>query len=354
MSALTFEHVSHAYDGNAALDDVSFALEKGEMICLLGPSGCGKTTLLRLAAGLEILQHGIIEIEGKTVADAKTRLCTAPEKRHVGLCFQDFALFPHLSVMNNIMFGVAADRAARKNWAHHMLKKLGLAGRAGDYPHMLSGGQQQRVALLRALAPEPGVILLDEPFSSLDTNLRAQTREETLALIKASRSAAMMVTHDAEEAMFMADRILVLNAGRVVQTGTPAQIYSHPASPFVASLFGPVNRLDGIVKDALAQTSLGAFPAPGHSEGAPVQVLIRPEGLTPVPEDDSQASPCTAQIVSAHFLGGVSHLHLRQNGDAELLHIDCQARVPGTFLPAEGSKIAFKVDSAYVYIFAGE
>ncbi len=351
MSILEFDHVSHAYDGNAALDDVSFTLNKGEMICLLGPSGCGKTTLLRLAAGLEVLQHGRIGMAGKTIADAGTGLCTAPEKRHIGLCFQDFALFPHLSVMSNIMFGVTGNVAERKRWALDMLAKLGLEGRAEDYPHMLSGGQQQRVALLRALAPGPGVILLDEPFSSLDTNLRAQTREETLALIKTTGSAAMMVTHDAEEAMFMADRILVINKGRIVQTGAPAEIYSRPVSPFAASLFGPVNRLDGVVRNGRAETNLGAFAAPGHSEGAPVQVLIRPEGLTPVPEADPQTSPCTAQIVSAHFLGGVSHLHLCQKGSSELLHIDCQARVPGTFLPRPGANIAFKVDSAYVYVF---
>ncbi len=352
MNALGFEHVSHDYGGGRVLDDVSFELGEREVICLLGPSGCGKTTLLRLAAGLEVLQHGRVLIDGKRVADAKTGLCTAPEKRHVGLCFQDFALFPHLDVMSNIMFGVTCEHAQGKQWAHDMLARLGLGGREGAYPHMLSGGEQQRVALLRALAPEPGVVLLDEPFSSLDANLRVQMREETLNLIKSSNSAAMMVTHDAEEAMFMADRILVIDKGRIVQAGTPEQIYTLPQTPFVASMFGQINRLDAVVKGGMALTSLGAFAAPGYAEGAHVHVLIRPEGLRMVAEGDAGAGPCTAQIVSAHFLGGSSHLHLRRSGDEELLHIDCQARVPGTFLPPPGAKISFEVDEAHVHIFA--
>ncbi len=352
MSALGFEHVSHDYGGKGVLEDVSFELEREEIICLLGPSGCGKTSLLRLAAGLEVLQRGRVIIDGKTVADAKTGLWVPPEKRHVGLCFQDFALFPHLGIIDNIMFGVTRNHAARKQWARDMLGRLGLGGRENAYPHMLSGGEQQRVALLRALAPGPRVILLDEPFSSLDANLRVQMREETLSLIKSSHIAAMMVTHDAEEAMFMADRILVINDGHIVQAGTPEQIYTLPQTPFVASMFGAINRLDAVIKDGMAQTSLGAFPAPGHAEGAHVDVLIRPEGLSIVTESDAGGGQCTAQIVSAHFLGGSSHLHLRRSGDEELLHIDCQARVPGSFLPPPGAKISFKVDEAHVHVFS--
>lgn len=351
MTALQFEHVSHAYKGNLAVKDVSFSLARGEMICLLGPSGCGKTSLLRLAAGLEVLRQGRIEIGEQVAADSEAGMFVPPEQRHVGLCFQDFALFPHLSVMDNILFGVREGRSERRKWAQTMLERLRLGERAKAFPHMLSGGEQQRIALLRAVAPAPDVLLLDEPFSSLDTNLRAQTREETLHLIKSTGCASMMVTHDAEEAMFMADRILVMNDGRIVQAGTPAEIYSHPEDPFVASLFGPVNQLDGIVRNGMAETILGTFPAKNHPEGDYVQVLIRPEGLTPVPEDHPEACPCTAEVVSAHFLGGASHLHLRQNRESELVHIDCQARIPGTYLPPAGERIAFRVNEACVHVF---
>lgn len=351
MSALRFIDVSHAYGGQRAVHEVSFDLARAEMICLLGPSGCGKTTLLRLAAGLELLQQGRIEIGGQAAADSAGGLCLPPDKRQVGLCFQDFALFPHLSVMDNILFGVGSGRAERKAWALDMLERLGLGARHGAYPHMLSGGEQQRIALLRAMAPAPDVLLLDEPFSSLDTNLRTQTREETLNLIKSSGRAAMMVTHDAEEAMFMADRILVMNGGRIVQAGAPARIYSHPADPFVASLFGPVNRLEGRVRAGRVETALGSFAADGHAEGAKVQVLIRPEGLTPVRQEQQDTGPCTAEVVSAHFLGGSSHLHLRRHEGGDLLHIDCQARIPGTYLPPEGARIAFEIDPSSVHIF---
>lgn len=352
MTALLFEDVRHAYSGVAAVRSASFSLARGEMICLLGPSGCGKTTLLRLAAGLEVLQQGRIEIGGQAVADSASGLCLAPEQRHIGLCFQDFALFPHLSVMDNILFGVVHQRADRKVWAGDMLQRLGLGNRGRAYPHMLSGGQQQRIALLRAMAPAPDVLLLDEPFSSLDSNLRAQTREETLHLIKSTGRAAMMVTHDAEEAMFMADRILVMNEGRIVQAGAPDNIYNHPADPFVASLFGPVNKLTGIVRDGMVWTDIGAFAAKNHPEGADVQVLIRPEGLSPVPDDHIDAGQCTAEVVSAHFLGGSSHLHLRRSKGEAMLHIDCQARIPGTYLPPAGSRIAFRVNEACVHVFA--
>ncbi len=354
MNALAFDHVSHAFARQKVLQDVSFSLSGGEMICLLGPSGCGKTTLLRLAAGLEEIQHGRIRLDRHLVADRTTGLNLPPEKRHVGLCFQDFALFPHLNVMDNILFGVRRNRSKRRQWALAMLEMLGLEDRVSAWTHGLSGGEQQRIALLRALAPEPGVILLDEPFSSLDTSLRARLREETLNIIRDAGSATMMVTHDAEEAMFMADRILVMNEGRIVQAGTPARTYTRPVSPFVAALFGPVNCFEGVIRHGKADTPIGSFPAKGMAEGKPVQVLIRPEGLEPVQTDGSGAVTCSTTVVSAHFLGGTSHLHLRLKNDGQRRPVDCQARVPGTFLPETGSKIALGVNLSHVHVFPSE
>ena len=206
MSDLTFEGVSHRYGSVRALDGVDLAAAPGETICLLGPSGCGKTTLLRLAAGLEGIQAGRIAIGGRTVAAAGAHPQVPPEARGVGLVFQDYALFPHLTVMENIRYGLPGSRAEREARARRVLADLGMGDLADRYPHALSGGQQQRVALLRALAPKPRVMLLDEPFSTLDEHLRHEVRMETMNLLAGSDAVTMLVTHDAEEAMLLGDR----------------------------------------------------------------------------------------------------------------------------------------------------
>ena len=240
MIALQFRDIVHGFDGRPVLDGVSLQVNQGEFVCLLGPSGCGKTTLLRLAAGLEVVQSGSIELEEKQVAGRG--LHVPPEQRSIGLMFQDYALFPHLTVMENILFGLDRGERGQANkgraiWARNMLARFGLTKLADNYPGTLSGGEQQRVALLRALAPNPPVLLLDEPFSSLDAARRIEMREETAKLIREAGASAIMVTHDGEEAMFMADRIKVMNKGRIVQSGIPEDIYLKPKSAFVASLF---------------------------------------------------------------------------------------------------------------------
>ncbi len=224
MKGLHVIGVSHAFGDNKVLDNASLMIPAGEVVCLLGPSGSGKTTLLRLAAGLERLQQGAILIDDEIVANEERHV--PPEHRGVGLMFQDYALFPHLSVLDNVTFGLlgqAKDRARRR--AMEMLDQVSMTAHAQNHPNMLSGGQQQRVALARALAPEPKLLLLDEPFSGLDTNMRGQIREETLTVLKANGVATVMVTHDPEEAMFMADRIKILGeTGRILQSGRPHDI----------------------------------------------------------------------------------------------------------------------------------
>ena len=351
MTALLLTDVSHAFDGNPVIRELSLVAESGSLTCLLGPSGCGKTTVLRLAAGLEALQRGVISIGERVVADAKDGRQVPPEQRRISLMFQDYALFPHLTVLENITFGLTEASTERLEWVRGALERMGVENRADSYPHTLSGGQQQRVALLRALAPRPRVLLLDEPFSGLDVTRRAQVREETLSLLQETGVTTLMVTHDPEEAMFMADRILVMRDGQIAQAGTPMETYFQPVDAFVSALFGSVNRLNGVVSGGRVETPLGWFDAPGLTNGTPVQILIRPEGLELSSNSAEAPSTSTIRITSARLIGRSSHLRMScVAGDGGKIHL--HARVPGTFLPDKGTSVAVRVDRQRAYVFA--
>jgi iron(III) transport system ATP-binding protein len=304
MSGLAAENIFHAYGENEVIRRMSADVGPGEFACLLGPSGCGKTTLLRLAAGLEPLQRGRISIGGAPVSDPEAGVFVPPEKRGAGLMFQDFALFPHLNVFENIMFGVPNPTVEHRDSIRGALEDMGLSELTGAYPHMLSGGQQQRVALLRALAPRPRVLLLDEPFSGLDANLRTQIREDTLSLLKKTDVATLMVTHDPQEALFMADRILVMNRGRIEQDGTPREIYQFPATEFVARFVGQTNILPGIVHDEgydMVMTAIGPVPClsmRGLDFGTDAFISIRPESFEIDPE-----GPFLARVLEIRYGG---------------------------------------------------
>ncbi len=234
MAAISFKGVRKRFDGNIAVDGLDLDVADGELVCLVGPSGCGKSTLLRLAAGLEELDDGEILIDGRAMSGAGATLIP-PEARNVGFVFQDFALFPHLSVRENVEFGLTRlDASTRAERVAEALARVRMESHADDYPHTLSGGEQQRVALARAMAPEPGVFLLDEPFSGLDANLRNRLAEDTWHLLKQSGGATLLVTHDPEEAMLMGDRIAVMRGGALEQVGTPSEVYSQPKTAFVA------------------------------------------------------------------------------------------------------------------------
>jgi len=358
MSGLHLRAISHAFGSNQVLSGVSDFVAPGELVCLLGPSGCGKTTLLRLAAGLEMLQTGQVEINDKTVADGANARQMPPEQRGVGLMFQDYALFPHLSVRDNIAFGIDAAKGGRRSaWIDEALATMGLTAYADSYPHTLSGGQQQRVALIRALAPGPQILLLDEPFSGLDVTRRAQIRADTLELVKKSGVATLMVTHDPEEAMFMADRILVMNEGRVVQDGSPVDLYFQPADAFVAEFFGPVNRFAATVRGGSVETPLGSFAAPDIKDGTAVNVMIRPEGFRlstedmepqPMPGDpnDLCAAPGSFEIATARPLGRSSFVVFKLADGKSV-----EARIPGVFLPAAGSRVRVAVNARQAHVF---
>lgn len=298
---LAFENISHSFKpGLETLSDVSFAAEPGEVLCLLGPSGSGKTTLLRIAAGIEAQTTGRVMLNGREIAGPSVFL--PPEQRSIGLVFQDFALFPHLTIVDNVRFGLTAlSREEARRGAHIALARVGLEHHAQSYPHVLSGGEQQRVALARALAPRPSVLLMDEPFSGLDSRLKDSVRAETLAILRESRATAIVVTHDAEEAMRLGDRIALLKSGRLVQAGRAEDLYLKPQSLFVAGFFSELNRFETRVRGGAVDTPVGRVEAPGIAEGAPATVAVRLSGF-----DVSQdAGEIEARIISRRYLGVV-------------------------------------------------
>lgn len=276
-SALGYENVSVRLGRTLVLDDFSLSLEPGEIVCLLGESGSGKSTALRVAAGVQRIDSGRVRINDAVMSAPDRHV--PPDRRGVGLMFQDFALFPHLSVLGNVLFGLRQlDRRGALSQARAALRRVGLEGREADYPHMLSGGQQQRLALARSVAPRPGLLLLDEPFSSLDARLRETVRGETLAVLRETHATSLIVTHDPEEAMLLGDRVALLSRGRIVQIDTAAELYRRPRNLFAARFFSPLNELEAIIREGHADTPLGRVRAGGHAEGEKVVVAIRPAG----------------------------------------------------------------------------
>ncbi len=290
MDLLALQHVTKRYapDQPPAVDALTLTVQQGEILSLLGPSGCGKTTTLRLIAGFEVPDSGRVVIRGETMAGPDRWI--PPEERGVGVVFQDYALFPHLTVAENVSFGLQRlARSARQGRVGQILELVGLESFAGRYPHELSGGQQQRVAVARALAPAPALVLLDEPFSNLDADLRAQMRDEVEKVLRHTGTTGVFVTHDQEEALTLADRVGVLNQGRLEQLDVPEQIYHHPATPFVAEFVGATDFLPGLVTTAGIVTELGVFAnTEGRRMGEKVKVMLRPDDITFVPRPDGQ------------------------------------------------------------------
>jgi len=306
---LAFENIVHRFGRRLVLDDVSLTVEPGEVLCLLGPSGSGKTTLLRIAAGIEIQTSGRLLLNEREIAGPNITL--PPEKRSIGLVFQDFALFPHLTILENIRFGLTALSAGEgRREAMTALERVGLEHHALSYPHTLSGGEQQRVALARALTPRPGVLLLDEPFSGLDSRLKDQVRADTLEVLRRSRATAVVVTHDAEEAMRLGDRIALLRGGRLVQVGRGIDLYRQPKDLFVAGFFSEINVFDARAGAGVVDTPLGRFDASGLADGTPATVAVRLSGFD-VSEQDGEIA---ARLISRRFLGVVEMLEIAIQG----------------------------------------
>ena len=335
--------LTHSYDGNQVIAGLGFALERGAIGCLLGPSGGGKTTALRCIAGFEAAQGGEIRIAGRVVSGPGTMV--PPEKRRIGMVFQDYALFSHLTVAGNIAFGLhAAPRAERTARVRELAELVGLSAALGKYPHEISGGQQQRVALARALAPRPELLLLDEPFSNLDIDLRERLSLEVREIIKASGATAVLVTHDQQEAFAMADEIGILHDGRIQQWDTPYNLYHRPANRFVADFVG-----QGVFLPARALASgrleieLGVLQGDAHGNDN-LEVLLRPDDVV---HDD--AAPTRAEVLHKAFRGAEILYTLRLESGRKVL-----ALVPSHHNHALGEKIGIRLDVDHVVAFRPE
>ncbi len=306
-SILELRHISCAYEtGRPAVQEISFAAREGEILCLLGPSGCGKTTILRAIAGFEPVRSGQIFLSGQLVSSPD--VMTPTENRRVGMVFQEYALFPHLRVQDNIAFGLHhLARNERASRVQEMLRLTGLEGFERRYPHELSGGQQQRVALARALVQNPVVLLLDEPFSNLDPDMAGRMRQELHDLLRRTKTTTILVTHDHDEAFAMADRIAVLNQGRLEQFDTPEMMYHMPATPFVADFVGQADFIPGTVSQGMVHTELGEFPDTiGCKDGTVVVVMIRPDDIHLVPTEGARSRVLSRQFHGSENLYTVS------------------------------------------------
>lgn len=299
-SLLDVNHIDCRYHQQTILSDLSFSVQKGEICCLLGPSGCGKTTALRSIAGFLPVHQGQILLNGQVISDAKALV--PPEKRNIGMVFQDYALFPHLTVKDNIAFGLKQSAKEKQQTVDHLLQLVKLADLAKRYPHELSGGQQQRVALARALAPKPKLLLMDEPFSNLDTELRRQLSVEVRDILKEEKISAIMVTHDQNEAFTVSDKIGVLADGKLQQWGTPFDVYHQPVNMQVASFVGEGKFLRGsVIAPNMIQTDIGLVRTndPNWGFGDEVDVFVRPHEIVPCQDDCA----VNGEVVKKEFLG---------------------------------------------------
>jgi iron(III) transport system ATP-binding protein len=340
--ALAIEALTRAYDALVAVDRLSLTLGRGEIVALVGHSGSGKSTLLRLVAGLERATAGTVVLNGGTVTGPG--VFVPPERRGVGMVFQDYALFPHLTVERNVKFGlrglpaVEADKRAEIG-----LKQVGLLARRGDYPHMLSGGEQQRVALARALAPRPQLLLMDEPFSNLDRHTKTAIRDDIRALLRHANTAVLFVTHDPEDAMHMADRIMLMRSGRIVEGGTAEDMCRHPRSLLAARFFADFDEIEGVARNGIVVTPIGRF-ATDLADGTPVTVCVRPHAIRIV---SGARNVHHARVLSRLFVGDGLILTLAVANLSRPLHLP----VPADSGLRVGDQFTFTVTAEDILVF---
>lgn len=353
---LEIRNLRRSFNGRAVVDDVSLKIMPGQVTCLLGPSGCGKSTTLRMIAGVEMQDSGTIHVDGALICDTIFRV--PPERREIGLMFQDFALFPHLSVADNVGYGLRGTKASKRMRIEELLERVDLLRFIDGYPHQLSGGEQQRVALARALAPKPRIMLMDEPFSGLDNRLRDGIRDETLSILKEEDTAVLLVTHEPDEAMRMADEIALMRDGQIVQQGAPYNVYTRPIDRAAVSFFSDANVVHADVSGALAHTAFGRFLAPGYPDGTAVDIVFRPQhvridfdraGKGPLPTA-ADGTPARAVVERARFMGNESLIEFRMDHDGSML----KSTVPNVFMPKAGTVMWLTIRRDKCFVFRAE
>jgi iron(III) transport system ATP-binding protein len=353
---LEIRNLRRSFEGRAVVDDVSLKIMPGQVTCLLGPSGCGKSTTLRMIAGVEMQDSGTIHVDGELICDTVFRI--PPERREIGLMFQDFALFPHLSVADNVGYGLRGNKASKRVRVEELLARVDLLRFIDGYPHQLSGGEQQRLALARALAPRPRIMLMDEPFSGLDNRLRDGIRDETLSILKEEDTAVLLVTHEPDEAMRMADEIALMRDGKIVQQGAPYNVYTRPIDRAAVAFFSDANVVRAEVSGALAHTAFGRFLAPGVPDGTAVDIVFRPQhvridfdraGKGPLPTA-ADGTPARAVVERARFMGNESLVEFCMDHDGSSL----KATVPNVFMPTAGTVMWLTIRRDKCFVFRAE
>lgn len=346
MLAVRINNLSYSMNEKKILNNINLQLEKEKIACILGPSGCGKTTLLKLIAGLSKVQEGEIFLNENLVSSSNIHLKT--EKRKIGFLFQDYALFPHQTVKQNLQFAIKDKSTSHR--VEEIMDVIKLSDSLEKYPHELSGGEQQRVALARSIIAKPDLLLLDEPFSSLDLNLKEEVRDDTLHLLQKSNISVLLVTHDPFEAMFISNQINIMNKnGEIVQSGSPTDLYNLPNSSYVANFFGETNKFKGVVKDTIVETPVGEFKVENSLESKNVDIFIRPEAVK-LSKEQTPVNGIKGTVMASKLMGTYSFIHLSVlSKNNEVVHV--HSHMPPNFLPNQSSAVGIEIDKEQTFIF---
>ena len=346
MFAIEIESLNHSIKNKEILKDINFKLKKEKVACILGPSGSGKTTLLKLIAGLERVQKGLIRINDKEVSSDNYHLPT--EKRNIGFLFQDYALFPHLTVKQNLEYPINFKKS--NHTIEDIIELIKLPNSLKKYPHELSGGEQQRVALARSIISNPDLLLLDEPFSSLDLNLREEVRDDTLHLLQKSNVSVVIVTHDPFEAMFISNKIYIMEkGGKIIQSGSPQELYNNPFNSYVAGFFGETNKFSGTVINSEVKTPIGVIKAPKELESKKVEIHVRPQAIK-LSEESTPVNGIKGTVMASRLMGEYSFVHLSVlNEKKEIIHV--HSHMPPTFSPNQSSAVGIEIDKSQAFVF---
>ena len=346
MLAVKINNLFYSMNEKKILNNINLQLEKEKIACILGPSGCGKTTLLKLIAGLSKVQEGEIFLNENLVSSSNIHLKT--EKRKIGFLFQDYALFPHQTVKQNLQFAIKDKSTSHR--VEEIMDVIKLSDSLEKYPHELSGGEQQRVALARSIIAKPDLLLLDEPFSSLDLNLKEEVRDDTLHLLQKSNISVLLVTHDPFEAMFISNQINIMNKnGEIVQSGSPTDLYNLPNSSYVANFFGETNKFQGVVKDTIVETPVGEFKVENSLESKNVDIFIRPEAVK-LSKEQTPVNGIKGTVMASKLMGTYSFIHLSVlSKNNEVVHV--HSHMPPNFLPNQSSAVGIEIDKEQTFIF---